>query len=379
MKDDHSANILNIIVDGIIYSNQKAGGISRLFNEIMPRICDHDENIHFQLLLNNKNIQSLPRHEHIFYQPTYKVESFLRPWRLWRRYLACVKGEINIQLFGDSRKKIWHSTYYTLPSKRWRGVMVMTAYDMIYERFKESYFLNLWDEEFRDKKRNAISRADKIISISHATKDDLINFFGVDDEKIQVIHLACSPVFQKTASKEPSVKPFILYIGGRAKYKNFIGLLQIFSRWSKNNEVDLVAVGADWSEEEAKNIIELKLSEKVRLIPYPNDIVLRDLYNQALAFVYPSFYEGFGIPLLEAMSCGCPVIASQIPSTVEVAGDVPIYHEPGNLEQLLSNLDQSYDESKSSKRILSGLNRAKSFSWERTAQQTAELYRTLIC
>ncbi|MCE7918307.1 MAG: hypothetical protein DPW21_07600 [Anaerolineae bacterium] len=369
---------MNIVIDGIVYSFQKAGGISRLFSEIMPRMCDYDENIRFQLLLNHKNIQPLPQHRHIFYRSPYKVVPFLCPTRLWQRHRIAFKEELAIRLVGDSRKKIWHSTHYTLP-KRWKGAIVITAYDMVYERYKENYFSNVKDEKVRKNKIEAILRADKIISISHATKEDLKTILGVPDEKIQVIHLACSPVFQKTAGGQQPGKPYILYVGDRPKYKNFAGLLQTFSIWSRNNEVELVAVGADWSEEEAKNILELKLSKKVRLIPFPDDLVLRDLYNQALAFVYPSLYEGFGIPLLEAMSCGCPVIASRIPSTVEVADDVPIYHEPGNSEQLLSNLDQAYTESKSSERVLAGLNHAKLFSWERTAYQTAELYRKLVC
>jgi len=369
---------INVVVDGIVYSFQKVGGVSRIFNEIMPRMCEAEEGIYFQLLLNKKNIQPLPQHKHIFYQNTYKVDPFLRPARLWQPYRTAFKEELIIRLMGDSKNKIWHSTYFTLP-KRWKGAVVITAYDMIHERYQESYFTNLRDEKVRKNKRDAISRADQIISISNATKEDLKNVLGVPDEKIQVIHLACSPVFQKMAGGQRPGKPYILYVGDRLRYKNFAGLLQAFSMWPKNSEVELVTVGADWSEEERKSITELKLSGKVRLFPFPDDFVLRDLYNQALAFVYPSLYEGFGIPLLEAMSCGCPVIASRIPSTIEVAEDVPIYHGPGNSEQLLSNLDQAYSEAKSPDRILSGLNRAKSFSWELTAQKTAELYRELIC
>lgn len=369
---------MNIVIDGIVYSFQKAGGISRLFSEIMPRICDYDENIRFQLLLNHKNIQPLPQHRHIFYRSPYKVVPFLRPTRLWQRHRIAFKEELAIRLIGNSRKKIWHSTYFTLP-KRWKGAVVTTVYDMIYERYEDSFFSDLWDDKVRASKRSSLTGADKVISISQATKDDLKDILGIPDERIQVIHLACSPVFRKIESDGSISKPFILYVGSRAKYKNFRGLLHAYALWPGNKEVELVTVGGDWSKEELEALVELKLLEKVRLIPFPDDLVLRDLYNQALAFVYPSLYEGFGIPLLEAMSCGCPVIASRIPSTVEVADDVPIYHEPGNSEQLLSNLDQAYTESKSSERVLAGLNHAKLFSWERTAYQTAELYRKLVC
>lgn len=367
---------LDIVVDGIIYSSQKAGGISRLFSEIMPRICDYDPDIHFKILMNSKNIQPPPRHVNITYQSTYVMDYIFRPWRFWKTYLPRIKNEINSMVIGESQNKIWHSTYFTLPH-RWHGLTIVTVHDMIHEIYREQYFSDEFNDRFRDRKREAILCADKIISVSHATKEDVKKYFGVADEKIHVIANGCSSLYQKIDPQNASKKPFLLYVGKRDKHKNFEGLLYAYSLWAKNKEVDLVAAGPDWSKEESKKLIELNLQEQVRLIPYPNDITLRDLYNQALAFVFPSLYEGFGIPLLEAMACGCTVIASRIPSTVEVAKEIPVYHDPGNQEQLLANLNQVYDEPKSNARVLAGIELAKSFSWGRTARQTADLYREL--
>ncbi|MGD0877001.1 MAG: glycosyltransferase family 1 protein [Anaerolineales bacterium] len=367
---------MKVVMDGIIYRLQSRGGISRIYSEILPRMCDMDTSLRILLLTERKLLQSLPVHMRIFHWDVSFLNSYLPAG--WARNLVVPRANRFIYrlLIGQGAGQIWHSTYYTLP-KRWYGWQVVTVADMIYERF-ENISSDEDVENFRTIKRKAISRADKIIAISQATKEDLKKFLGVADEKIQVIHLGCNPVFQKMPGQKWLGKPFVLFVGGRAGYKNFEGLLQAFSIWPKNRDVDLVAVGPDWTEEESKKIIALNLLDKVRLIPYPDDLVLRDLYNQALAFLYPSLYEGFGIPLLESMSCGCPIIASRIPSTVEIAGDVPLYHDPGNLEQMVFNLDQACSESKFSERIARGTNLAKSFSWERTARKTLELYRNLI-
>ena len=101
------------------------------------------------------------------------------------------------------------------------------------------------------------------------------------------------------------------------------------------------------------------------------------LYNQAVALVHPSLYEGFGIPLLEAMACGCPVVASRIPSTVEVAGDIPLYFEPAEPESLPAALDAICSEDGDSKRVKLGLEHVKQYSWDRTARETLEVYRAL--
>jgi alpha-1,3-rhamnosyl/mannosyltransferase len=105
--------------------------------------------------------------------------------------------------------------------------------------------------------------------------------------------------------------------------------------------------------------------------------MLLRLYNQAVALVYPSLYEGFGIPLLEAMACGCPVIASRIPSTVEVAGEQPIYFEPVHLESLLAAFDLALAEGRNSERVRTGLEHAQDFSWDKTSSQVLEVYHAL--
>jgi alpha-1,3-rhamnosyl/mannosyltransferase len=102
------------------------------------------------------------------------------------------------------------------------------------------------------------------------------------------------------------------------------------------------------------------------------------LYNQAAAFVHPSLYEGFGIPLLEAMACGCPVVASRIPTTREVAGDCPIYFDPMQPDELITALDVALAEGRNSERVRRGLEWVKQYSWDRTARETLQVYRALF-
>ena len=114
------------------------------------------------------------------------------------------------------------------------------------------------------------------------------------------------------------------------------------------------------------------------LLSHPDNEKICVLYNQASAYIYPSLYEGFGIPLLEALACGCPIVASRIPSTIEVAEDCPVYFEPKNIDTLVSALDVITTEGRSSKRVELGLKHFHKFSWDITARETLNVYRELL-
>ncbi len=124
--------------------------------------------------------------------------------------------------------------------------------------------------------------------------------------------------------------------------------------------------------------MDLGIHNCVDLITDISDKELCQLYNRAAAFVFPSLYEGFGMPLLEAMACGCPVIASRIPATIEVAGDCPVYFEPTEQESLLAAFDIPLSESRESERTRAGLKRVEKYSWDATAKQTLGVYEALM-
>jgi alpha-1,3-rhamnosyl/mannosyltransferase len=154
-------------------------------------------------------------------------------------------------------------------------------------------------------------------------------------------------------------------------------LLTAFTNWAYNKEVKIVVVGPKWSENEVDFIKSNNLEKQLLLYRGIQDDDLCDLYNQAKACIYPSLYEGFGIPLLEAMACGCPVIASRIPSTIEVAGGVPYYFEPGNAQSLIAALDYLMLDLALENRVKQGLEKVKQYTWEETARKVYGVLKEL--
>jgi glycosyltransferase involved in cell wall biosynthesis len=373
-------NELKVIVDGVVYQWGIQGGIMRLFNEILPRMCEIDKSLHIELLTAGKMRQSLPSHSRIFYYSMPHIEPYMRPRSVWRPFVPTAERLVRRLWVGRGEGQIWHSTYYTQPG-RWDGFQVVTVVDMIHERFADLFYEPVWDH-FREQKRRCVQKSDATICISEATRQDLLHFYGVKSDSIYVIPLACSNVFRQLELCDDRLdivtkRPFLLFIGGRYPYKNFDGLIQAYSVWAHREEVALVVVGSPWSVEK-KRLAELGIRDRVHLITDADDETLCHLYNQAAAFVYPSLYEGFGIPLLEAMACGCPVIASRIPSTIEVAGGCPIYFEPTELDSLVNAFDVSLSEGRDSERVRAGIERVKRYSWDKVAAQTLEVYRTLL-
>jgi glycosyltransferase involved in cell wall biosynthesis len=387
---------LEVVVDGIIYQLQAHGGISRIFSEILPRMCGMDDSLHITLLSEGELKQSLPEHGRITHQtipPVLRylgpVFRYLRPRRVWKPVIPLARRFVRRLWIGRGGGKIWHSTYFTMP-ERWNGASVVTVVDMVYERFpdlfvgpeEDQFKLKRDYDQFLTEKRGCVLAADAVLCISDTTRRDVQHFYSMNSDRLHVIPLACSDAFRQLEQRhevfEASTRgPFLLYVGSRVHYKNFDGFLKAYNTWSGREEIALVVVGGPWSASEEGRLVELGIRDQVHLITDVGDETLCHLYNQAAAFVHPSLYEGFGIPLLEAMACGCPVVASRIPSTREVGGEIPIYFEPTEVDDLLAALDIAISEGRNSERVQAGLERAKSYSWDRTAVQTLEVYRQI--
>jgi glycosyltransferase involved in cell wall biosynthesis len=282
---------------------------------------------------------------------------------------------------GNSKDKIWHSTYYTMPQS-WEGPQVVTVADMIYERFPD-LFSGLGSDQFREMQKRCVMSADAVFCISEATRQDVQEIYKANPDRLHVVHLACSEIFRPLIEKNPYLsvqtfrQPFFLYVGSRAHYKNFNSLIDAYSLWKDKDKVRLLVVGPPWTKEERKELNALGIEDRVDMVTDAQDEALCALYNQAAAFVYPSLYEGFGIPLLEALACGCPVIASRIPTSVEVADKCPIYFELDQKDSMIEAFDTALAEGRNSHRTHGGLERAKEFSWEKTARGTLDVYRSL--
>ncbi|UZP66155.1 glycosyltransferase [Desulfovibrio mangrovi] len=348
---------MQLVIEGFIYQVQAKGGISRVFNETLPRMCERDRNLRVTILTDGTSMQPLPRHPFIAYQ----------------------YGECD-PLLRSSRSAIWHSTYFT-PPREWAGPRVVSLYDMVPERFS-NLFCDPWDDALRERRKNAILDADRVIAISENTRQDVLDILDIDPAKVCVVHLSYNPLFRRLAAEEltdvAGGNPFFLYVGDRNHYKNFDGLLRGFAQWKHNGEADLYVVGKPLSDKETQLVTALGLQDRVKAKGMVSDEELCRYYNAAAGFVYPSYGEGFGIPLLEAMACGCPVIASDIPSSREVAGDVPFFFDPAQAEELATVFPAVLDEGHASERTRRGLEAVTTFSWEKTAADTLAVYRDLL-
>lgn len=366
---------MKVSFEASIYSGQTRGGISRIFNEVIPRLCEYPQ-LDTSLILFQDSLQSLPYHERLKIINFSKINRILRPRSFWKNYY-----EIAAHIFlKHTTKSILHTTNYRT-FNHWNGRIITHVYDMIFEKLPE-YYQGKDSDYYRQLKKTAILKADKLICISRSTSNDLEEVFPSTKGKTVVVPIACGDVFKQIKSddipwKHKTSVPFFLYVGERKGYKNFAEVIRAYSSWKFSNEFMIYVVGPDFSQEELDQLSSLDLINRVQLIKNVDDIALCYLYNQASALLHPSKYEGFGIPLIEAMSCGCPIIASSIPTTHEIADDVPVYFSPGQLESLISAFDQITSNKQQELRIMKGLSYVKRYSWDITTESILKTYESL--
>jgi len=368
---------MELIVDGIVYLYQTNGGISRIFDNILPLMCELDPNLKVKLFNARSLAKRVPQHINISQLFLNNWDRSTRPWRLRRKVYSKIHNFILKSLIGDTRGKIWFSTYYTVPPFNWEGHQIVCAYDFIYELFPS---LLPDSATIIPMKKDAILKADAVICISYSTAKDLVKYYPLHESKIFVAKPGYNYIFKQRSKEEIRNKinaPFILYVGNRNYHKNFGVLLSAYAQWKEHQEVKLIAIGPSWSSDEKNFIKNNKLSNQVLLLQGIDDDILCDLYNQALAFIYPSLYEGFGLPVLEALACGCPIVASQIASTLEVANELPFYFKPSDQVGLINALNQAINDGKEIERIRRGLSIASQYSWDRTASKILEVFKTV--
>lgn len=361
---------MKILYDGWIFSIQMAGGINRYFANLIDGLPDD-----YSPSITTSRIPSVNWPQN----PNLKVlrSKKFRP----RRFSGRAENFYFDRVTKSGEYDLFHPTYYeSLAPKEWSSYgmpVVLTVYDMIHERFAD-----ILDKtgEIRAGKRRAIMSAQKIICISEHTKQDLMEFYPVPESKITVAYLGAELDASLAHGPEAvPVRPYFLYVGSRAPYKNFDGLLRAMGRLvTARKEVALCVVGPPLLAEELQKIESFGLSGNIEYFGYADDAQLAKLYRCSLGFVYPSLYEGFGIPPLEAMQCGTLVVAANTSSIPEVVGDGGILFDPQKNDELTDILTAiASDKVERSAIIEKGYRRAKSFSWEKTIAQTLDVYRSM--
>lgn len=229
--------------------------------------------------------------------------------------------------------------------------------------------------------KRVIKKADRIITVSNFSKKEIEKYFPKSIGKINVIHLGMDSIFRPMNNIEK--KNQILYVGSLNERKNFIGVLKAFDLLNKN-EYKLVIVGNffgtfNLSNEAQEYINRAKNNPNIEFKHGVSNEELVTIYNQSKLFLFPSFYEGFGLPVLESMSCGTPVICSNISSLPEVGGDAVIYCNPYDIDDIKNKMELVLnDENLQIEMIQKGLNRSKLFSWEKSTQEHIKIFKELF-
>jgi glycosyltransferase involved in cell wall biosynthesis len=372
---------MRVIYDAQIFCHQRFGGVSRYFccvanelargGEVTPLIVAP---IHF-----NEYLDQLPKS--IVFGKRVRL---LEHMAAISYALGALPSKVIAKRF---RPDIVHNTYY-LPIKPSVGTKaVVTVHDLIHEKFPENTspsasLVARW-------KSRCIALADHVICVSENTRKDLLEHYKIDANKVSVCYHG-SGVTAANTSLEPSTatgqgvsvdgKPYILFVGGRSGYKNFAGLLNAFasSHWLRNNFLLLCFGGGEFDKSEQRTLSGLGVSTCVKQLG-GSDRILANCYAKASVFAFPSRYEGFGIPLLEAMSLNCPVACSDSSSFPEVVGSAAKMFNPDQPESIRSALEFVLGSpAESAKLIKLGQGRRQQFSWALSAESTAAAYRRVL-
>lgn len=319
--------------------------------------------------------------EALAHLPTRPIKLGYKPWRMaaWMGQL----GRIPFNRLLPNAELLHAHEHLLMPL---RGIpTILTVHDLIFKLFPEHHkrlnhiFLNNAMPLF-------VKRADAIIAISEATKRDLMNYYDVPDEKITVIYEAAAPNFQPpTPEQIQQVKvkfqlpsQFLLVVGTIEPRKNYSRLVQAFMQLrSTHADLKLVVVGSKgWLYDDFFQTIEsLNATEHVIFPGYVPDEDLSAVYAAATVMVMPSVYEGFGLPILEAMACGTPVASSNAASLPELGGDVPLYFDPNDTDAMIEAIGRVVGDNRLQQTMREqGPIQAARFNWNTAARQTAQLY-----
>ncbi len=269
---------------------------------------------------------------------------------------------------------IYHTSDWTqAPS---RAKILAPVYDMViykYPQFSHPSIVAVQKRRLTWVKKEATA----IAAISQSTKKDMIEILGIPEEKIHVVYPAVSADFSRNVKKHNNERPYLLAVGTREPRKNLDRLVEAFNKLNLK-DLDLIIAGKyGWGRENLKFARPGRAGEikNLKLLNYVPQEKLASLYAGAEAFIYPSLYEGFGIPILEAMAVGCPVVASNTSSLLEAGGNAAVYADPQNIDDIAEKIKYALNH----KKILSQKSplQAQKFSWDKSARETIKIYENL--
>lgn len=368
-------------IDARFYSSSFTG-IGRYTAEIIKHLAEMESENEYVIFLND------PQYG-VFIEPNERFKKVLVNAKHYSlaeqtKFLQKIKGE---------KLDLMHFTHFNAPMF-YKGKSIVTIHDLTLEMYPGKKMTNLFFRMgYNLILKNIVSHSEKILTVSKHTKSDLMNIMGVKEEKIKVTYNGISPEFCPEKNEEIKARikkeygldrPYFLYTGVWRTHKNLKRLVEAFAvlRKKYGQDVLLVLTGKPDSiySEIPQTIKKLGLEEYVKRVGLVPEEELPGLYSMASAYCFPSLYEGFGLPPLEAMACGTPVVASLASSIPEVCGERnAFYFDPLNTDEIAESMYKVLtDEESAEENVKNGLEQVKKFDWKNTTSQTLEAYKEIL-
>jgi glycosyltransferase involved in cell wall biosynthesis len=361
---------------------EQGGGIGRYVRELIAALAKLDNQTDYHLFVAGATRDKLPDPPASNFAWRPSRISPLWYARLWHRAQLPIPIETII-----GKVNLYHATDFVLPPTLPQTRTLLTVHDLSFERVPDAASPSL-KTYLKAVVPRSVRRAHHILADSTATKSDLVELYNTPPDKITVLFSGVEARFQRVSEaaarqaarqkyRLPSI-PFIFSVGTVQPRKNYGRLIEALARLRQHgHDFDLViAGGRGWLEDPIyKTLLVTGMTEHVHFIGFTDDEDLPALYSEAACVAIPSLYEGFGIPVLEAMACGTPVVTSNTSSLPEVAGDAALLITPTNLDELTDALERLLtDSTLRDDLIRRGLERAQQFTWDKAAQQLQQIY-----
>ena len=357
---------MKIIIDSQIFSVQEHGGVSRLFAELQNNLKKINVDCDIPLVFCNNAYINEKKSKSFFKEISFPGKLTL---------IRLINKANNIWYLKNEDFDVFQPTYFDDYFLKYLNgkPYVLTIYDLIHEKYySDSPRLQ---STLRGKK-NLIQNANRIIAISGKTKSELVDYYKINPNKVEVIYPANSLDLSKIQKCKVPNK-YILFVGSRGEYKNFDVVLRSLNKIDDQTYL-ACAGGGNFNSDELSKIEKYGISKRVVQINV-NDRELAYCYKNALCFVFSSLYEGFGIPILEAFSCSCPAILSDIEVFREVAGNAAKYFNPKSANSLSTAVNSVINNGNFRNRLIDlGNKRLKLYSWSKMAKETLEVYESVI-
>lgn len=367
---------MKILYDHQIFSSQKYGGISRYFAQIVHNFPATAETEIAAEYSDNAYIQDLRLQNFLNISPIrpFPVKSDFRGKTRILHYLNKKKSIESLKRQGFD---IFHPTYYDDYFLDYLGKkpFVLTIHDMIHELYPEMQR----NPGLVKSKAVLAAKAAHIIAVSENTKRDIVDILNINPSKISVVYHGSSILKREKSKNLDLPEDYILYVGDRQNYKNFYFFISAIAPiFETRPTLKLLCTGRAFTGEELCYIKMNKLQERiVHMFVREKDFF--GVFHQAKIFVFPSYYEGFGIPIIEAFDSECPVMLSNSSCFPEIAGDAAIYFNPKNVRQIRETLTELMDNKVLHDELISkGKKRAENFTWSNASEQTLEIYTKVL-